>query len=408
MLRLSLVALAVLVAALPATAQRAIEVGESVTGTLRAGTPQRWSLDVSRGRLVTISVDSDDFDTVVEVLDPSGTQVGRDDDGVDDLNSLLTDLRLQRGGRYQIVVTGFSSSAEGQYRLRVQDGGPIRPVDARTIRYGESGDATLNAGERHSWTFLGTSGDEITVDLTGDFDTYLELIGPAGNEVTRDDDGGEGSAARLDGVRLPTSGRYTLIARGFSSSGAGRYRLSLDRTQTGRPTGECAGWAEYGTVDVGSRLRLGRHRTVAGGSDNWATGMNAYVGRDATVTRLGGTDSDGCTVVHVDADNGTYMWRLRDATVIPRRTGSRPPTGAACQRGGAADYAGVRVGTEITLGRHEEVNGSENWADDMEAYVGRRTRVTTLGGVDEQGCAVVRVEADGGEWMWRVRDAVRW
>lgn len=408
MLRITLVALAALVAALPATAQRAIEIGETASGSLRAGTPQRWSLDVPRGTLVTVAVESDDFDPVVEVLDPAGSQIGRDDDGGDGLNSLLAGLRLPRSGRYQIVVSAYSASASGRYTLRVDDGGPARPEASRAIRYGESGDGYLNAGERHGWTFMGTSGDEITADLTGDFDTYLELIGPGGQEVARDDDSGDGNAARLAHVQLPTSGRYTLIARGFSPSGAGRYTLSLDRGQTGRPTGECAGWAEYGSVGVGSRLRLGRHRTVAGGSDNWATGMNAYVGRDATVTRLGGTDSDGCTVVHVDADGGTYMWRLRDATVLPRRTGTRPPTGAACRRGAVADYAGVRVGTEITLGRHEMVNGSENWADEMEAFVGRRTRVTSLGGVDEQGCAVVRVEADNGDWMWRVRDAVRW
>lgn len=394
-------------AALPATAQRSVDVGDRVSGTLRSGTPARWSLSITRPTAITVAVTSDDFDPVVEVLDPSGSQIGRDDDGGDGLNSLLSNLRLSRSGRYQIVVSGFSSSAAGDYTLDVQggDGGASAP---RTIRYDESRTGYLNSGERHEWTFTGSAGDEVTIDLTGGFDTYLELYAPDGGEVARDDDGGDGTAARLDRVRLPRAGRYTIVARGFSSSAAGRYTLALERGRGGRPSGECAGWADYGSVEVGSRLRLGRHRSVDGGSDNWASGMNAYVGRDATVTRLAGTDSDGCTVVHVDADRGTYMWRLRDATVLPRRTGSRPPTGAECRRGGLADYAGVRVGTEVTLGRHEVVNGSDNWADDMEDYVGRRTRVTSLGGVDEQGCAVVRVEADDGEWMWRVRDAVRW
>ncbi len=406
MLRFLLCALAVCTA-LPATAQPQVDLGDRVSGTLRASAPSRWSLRIERPTTLTVAVESDDFDPVVAVLDPSGTELGRDDDGGDGLNSLLANLRLPRAGRYQIVVSGFSSSADGDYVLDVQ-GDDSGSYETRRIRYDESRTGYLNAGERHEWLFTGSAGDEVTIDLTGGFDTYLELYAPDGDEIARDDDGGDGTAARIDGVRLPYAGRYTVVARGFSSSASGSYTLALARGRGGRPSAECSGWADYGSVEVGTRLRLGRHTAAPGGGDNWASGMNAYVGRDATVTRLAGTDADGCTTVHVDADGGTYMWRLRDQTVVPRRTGTRPPTGAACRRGGTADYAGVRVGTEITLGRHETVNGSDNWADDMEAYVGRRTRVTELGGVDEQGCAVVRVEADEGEWMWRVRDAVRW
>ena len=405
MLRSLLLALAVL-AALPATAQRSIDLDDRVSGRLRAGAPARWSIEVSRPTTITVGVESDDFDPIVEVLDPSGGQIGRDDDGGDGLNSLLQELRLPRRGRYQIVVSGFSSSAAGDYVLDVRSGRDDGRPESRTIRYDESRTGYLNAGERHEWRFSGSAGDMVAIDLTGSFDTYLELYAPGGGEVARDDDGGDGSAARIGWVRLPSTGRYTVVARGFSTSGSGSYTLALSREGGGRPSSECSGWADYGLTRLSLSVR--RDTTVGGGGDNWATGMNAFVGRDATVTRLAGTDSDGCTVVHVDADGGTYMWRLRDQTVMPRRTGSRLPTGAACRQGGAPDYAGVRVGTEVTLGRHEVVNGSDNWADEMEAYVGRRTRVSELGGVDEQGCAVVRVEADGGEWMWRVRDAVRW
>jgi len=40
----------------------------------------------------------------------------------------------------------------------------------------------------------------------------------------------------------------------------------------------------------------------------------------------------------------------------------------------------------------------------MEHYVGRVTPVVAARGLDPQGCAIVEVAADGGEYVWRVRD----
>ena len=70
----------------------------------------------------------------------------------------------------------------------------------------------------------------------------------------------------------------------------------------------------------------------------------------------------------------------------------------------SAGYGPVEVGTVVVLGRHREVDGDDNWSDDMDAYVGQETAVTRLSGVDGQGCPGVRVDADGGQWFWRLRD----
>jgi hypothetical protein len=40
----------------------------------------------------------------------------------------------------------------------------------------------------------------------------------------------------------------------------------------------------------------------------------------------------------------------------------------------------------------------------MQPYVGQRTAVTGLEGLDAAGCTVVRVAADQGQFFWRVRD----
>lgn len=64
----------------------------------------------------------------------------------------------------------------------------------------------------------------------------------------------------------------------------------------------------------------------------------------------------------------------------------------------------IRVGAQVVLGRHRDVNGDPNWSPDMDPLVGTRASVTTLVGVDEQGCPIVNVDADGGRFVWRIRD----
>ena len=40
----------------------------------------------------------------------------------------------------------------------------------------------------------------------------------------------------------------------------------------------------------------------------------------------------------------------------------------------------------------------------MQPFVGQRARITQLVGVDDQGCPVVNIDADQGQYFWRVRD----
>ena len=65
---------------------------------------------------------------------------------------------------------------------------------------------------------------------------------------------------------------------------------------------------------------------------------------------------------------------------------------------------GVAPGTVVTLQRHRFVGGDDNWDDGMTRWVGRSGRVTQLVGVDDQGGPVVNIDADQGQYFWRVRD----
>ncbi|MEC7525395.1 MAG: hypothetical protein VYE22_36260 [Myxococcota bacterium] len=182
---------------------------------------------------------------------------------------------------------------------------------------------------------------------------------------------------------------------------------------------------EYGPLQLGTVVVLGRHRPI-GGDDNWTPQMTAFVGRTARVVELAGTDDTGCAGVHVDVDGRQWFWRIRDLSLSDDEGGAvayrpgmasdhgrpiapeEPPDARVPQQCGmtdeTADFGPVTVGSEVVVGRHRSVMGEANWVEEMEAFVGRTARVTELVGVDEQGCALVHVDADNGEWFWRLRD----
>lgn len=73
--------------------------------------------------------------------------------------------------------------------------------------------------------------------------------------------------------------------------------------------------ADYGGLERGARVRLGRHRSVDGDA-YWAAAMDEYVGRVTTITGPRGVDEKGCPLVAVAVDDGEYDWRVRDLELV--------------------------------------------------------------------------------------------
>ena len=89
-------------------------------------------------------------------------------------------------------------------------------------------DAHLTDGSVYqAWTFFGTQGQMVQIDVMSDaFDAFCILQGPAGNEIARDDDAGDGLNARVS-VALPVTGTYRIIANTYRQNQFGRYRVRL-------------------------------------------------------------------------------------------------------------------------------------------------------------------------------------
>ncbi|WP_008315385.1 PPC domain-containing protein [Leptolyngbya sp. PCC 6406] len=93
----------------------------------------------------------------------------------------------------------------------------------------EDGDEVLQDGRLYDlYTFDGEAGPFIEIRLNSDdFDAYLILLGPDGERVAEDDNGGEGLNSLIQ-IQLPQTGHYLVIviANAYDPGGRGRYRLT--------------------------------------------------------------------------------------------------------------------------------------------------------------------------------------
>ncbi|MFQ3567423.1 MAG: pre-peptidase C-terminal domain-containing protein [Aggregatilineales bacterium] len=235
-----------------------IEFGQTVRGNLVSGREDNITFRASAGDRVTIDMISNEFDTYLILIGPDGVQVTSDDDSGDGFNARIENFLLPQSGIYTIVARGWSLEASGAYELTLVRGGTAQPLPQQPqqpagsmLSYGTTVTGNLPSGGRDIYTFLGTTNDVITIDMiSAEFDTFLELIGPNGFEVARDDDSGQGLNARIENFALPTTGTYTIIARGFAGA-SGAYTLTLSRGSGTSTTITPAG----GSIEYGQTLR---------------------------------------------------------------------------------------------------------------------------------------------------------
>ncbi|MBE2184918.1 MAG: PPC domain-containing protein [Anaerolineae bacterium] len=96
------------------TTSRVLEPNASAAGRLVRGARDQWTLVISEQTPVTIQLNSNDFDTYLELYQGS-SRINYNDDANGSLNSEI-ETTLQPG-TYTVVARGFSESASGAYSL---------------------------------------------------------------------------------------------------------------------------------------------------------------------------------------------------------------------------------------------------------------------------------------------------
>ena len=196
-----------------------IDSGEYIDAYAVSGAAgERWVVDLR----------STEFDPFLIVRAPDLTQEQNDDFDGDRTRSLL-DLTLSQTGDYGIAVTTYRAGESGRYDLTLRrvtaDGEVIGSAIQHTGTLGAGDDQLTNGEWYDDYSFQGLPGQTVHVDLQGDFDTYVGLVGPSGFRLENDDHG-ESSHSRVDGV-LTEAGEYTAIVTSYEAGQGGSYTLNI-------------------------------------------------------------------------------------------------------------------------------------------------------------------------------------
>ncbi len=187
-----------------AYAQDPAPIGDPVSGELNESI-DNYSFTAAAGELFIISLESEDFDPLVEVFNSVGNMVGRDDDSGEGNNALMAFL-AQEDGNFTFTAGSWLGEATGAYTLTVTQTSPAAVDYDSSVTLETNGVLPIYAG------FAGKAGDVLNIWAisTNEEDTRIRLIGPNGEEVEEDDDDGPDTNPYLRRTPLPFDGLYLI------------------------------------------------------------------------------------------------------------------------------------------------------------------------------------------------------
>ncbi len=220
-----------------------LRYGDSVIGTIsHTNAEVYYTFQAEQGDILTISMvrSSGTLDPFLRVVDGERFVVAENDDQHSETrNARIDALVIERGGTYIVMATRYDDSS-GSFVLSIEEAEHSGAGSSRQaplpIGYGETRSSTLNHGQyERFYAFEASADDVITIDMerggSGDLDSYLILTDSAFRPIAEDDDSGEGQNARIIDYRIPSDGKYHIIATrydGGSGTTIGEFRLRLE------------------------------------------------------------------------------------------------------------------------------------------------------------------------------------
>ena len=221
-LRILLMMLLALALATSAFAQDSVSVGDVIEGEADDETVD-YEIELEEDQTIEITLESEDFDTLVRVLDEDGDEVAMNDDYEypDSTNSQLS-FTADDDATYTIRIEAWSGDPDGDFVLTIEGADSNDDDDADDEDENESsGDADLAYGDEEEFdvdgedelevTFEGSEDDAVTIiarsEANEEQDLRLALLDPDGDELAIFDSFGDAVLLR---VELPDDGLYTI------------------------------------------------------------------------------------------------------------------------------------------------------------------------------------------------------
>ncbi len=241
-------------------------VGERLRGGSGEGESVDHSVQLTAGveyRMVAVC-DQDCTDVDLILLNASGEILTSD---VETDDSPVVGLTPAQSGRYTVRVAIVTCAVEpclhaaGIYAKTAESttqtansGARSRVLDERGTLV--EGDSELSGGEYvDGFDIEASAGQTLIVDLLStDFDTYLFVRSPGGEQQDNDDFEDSSSHSRLE-IPITESGSWRVVATSYQAKETGDYRLTVDLTGTGATSS--GGAAQAGTRVESGALRAG-------------------------------------------------------------------------------------------------------------------------------------------------------
>jgi S1-C subfamily serine protease len=206
----------------------------------------RYSFEGRAGQRVVLEMSSNELDSYLILISPSGEDLGQDDNGAGGKNARIT-ATLPEDGTYMVLANTRSARETGRYSLRASASGAGSGSQGnnnnRPQTSGQPGilpfqvEGTLGANSRvlqsdrslyEEHTFQGTEGQRVSISMESqDFDSYLIVLDPEGRKIGENDDASRSTMNSALTVTLPSTGVYRVIANTYDSTGRGQYTLSI-------------------------------------------------------------------------------------------------------------------------------------------------------------------------------------
>jgi hypothetical protein len=231
-----------------ATALASSSGGALLFEAVRAeGVDDSYTFQGTEGDVVTIDMVSEEFDTLLRLIDPSGVEIASDDDSGDSFNARIEAFELPATGEYTVVASSFGSFSIGAYTLTIAGvSGATQPAataePAATVEPAVTADAssvegplviegTRESGTDNDFPITASAGDTLTIGVISIFDNQVRILNAAGEELGFDDDSGDEFNALLT-FEVPETGEYTVRVGAFSSLSEGDFVLTIEGLTT--------------------------------------------------------------------------------------------------------------------------------------------------------------------------------
>jgi len=193
---------------------------------------ERHTFHAEAGQHVVVDMRSTAIDPYVGLTSP-GEETWENDDYEGDSTRSLISMDLPETGTYTLVATTYKPGDTGAYDISVRlDHGEAQVETGKRVERGAlaAGDQTLRGGEYADVVeIMGRPGMHLRLDLASrDFDTFMILAPPAGENIENDDADDLPGHSLIDTV-LTESGTYRVAITSFKPGETGSYTLTIDQ-----------------------------------------------------------------------------------------------------------------------------------------------------------------------------------